>query len=637
MRNFLKTLCGAFTVASAFLLPAEAVAQNQLSVGYVSPEESVYPYTGFTNSSQEGGTLYFVVRMDASKFSNYAGASLSGIRIGWSMGAEALTPDMEVFVRESLDGENLASGTSQVQFGWNSIQFDTPYTISGDKDLYLGGKVDWAPGSWLATGTYGVKLPENTQFMGNSLDVDGDGNLNWIDASAKDAILLLGLVEASGEEFNDKGSLQVVRSNVFQSIENPGNALLVIKNDGFNEMQSVEICESFGNETWTYPMDFSRPIGAGDQVNVTGGVKAFGTGLHELWISKVNGVEVKNIVKQSVNLIAIPGDVSKKYTRRPLVERWVSESNHQSPVYTDDIFLPGVDPYREKMSLVSHHVSDQFMVYHESADKDIDSEDVKFLVDFGNGDKGRVYIPSFAVDRSYIPESPMARSTDVSVAYWFLYPDPAAVLYQAALKVPTFASVEALCATSGDKCDIEVSGNIEPGIMPEGENLQLTVYLVEDGVESTSQEFPDDAEVIDRYKGVYTHKDLIRASLTEMYGDVVEGSGEYTRKYECEIDPEWNLENMRVLAFLNRSDKYGEMQVINSCESKMDYSGVESIMAPESQFSIEGRDIVAAPGNVTEVYTIGGARVAGKNLCPGIYIVKTAGTEGISARKIVIK
>ena len=276
-------ICGMLTLAATALCsPPEAAAQTY--IGYINPQETVYPYTGFNNSSESTGTLYFVVRMEADKFTNYDGASLSGLRVGWSMGAEEKTPEMEVFVRGELNGENLASGKAQVKFGWNDISFDTPYTIQSGKELYLGGKVEWEPGSWLGTGIFGYTLPENTQYMGNSEDVDASGNINWINATDNNMVLmLLGIVEATGDESNDLAVLTDLRANDVQRLDTPGDAWLAVKNEGVNNLQSIEFTSMLGDKTWTGSMEFSTPISGGEQKEVTGGIQALGTGTHKVW------------------------------------------------------------------------------------------------------------------------------------------------------------------------------------------------------------------------------------------------------------------------------------------------------------------------------------------------------------------
>lgn len=639
-KSTLSSMCGLIAMMTVlFCLSIETSAQGTAYVGYVSPKETVYPYTGYSNSSDQDLTLIFTIRVEASKLENFNGASLTGLHIGWSMGAEETFPEIEAFVREELDGENLASGKDQIGFGWYDVMFDTPYTITSDKDIYIGATVEWPKGAWLGTGIFGYNIPKKSQFIGNLDEVGEDGKILWIDDSSGDrAILALGIVEASGNEFNDKALLTGVYMNDVQPTGVPGDAYLTIKNEGLNNLQSFEISSSFNGKSWSYPIELDNPIQPGEQKYVSGGVQALGTGIHNIWLSKVNGNEVKNATVVEKEIIGVPDDVAAQYTRRPLVERWVSEDEYRTPYYTDSIFMPGLNPYRDQVSMVAHHLSDQFMIYHEF-DKDVDNEDVQFLVDFANGEKKQVSVPAFATDRSYLPRNPLATFNTHSIAYDFIYPNFASPVYESALKVPTFASVNTSVQSDGNECEIEVYGKIEPGIMPEGESLYMTVYVIEDGIVSTSQEFPDSPELEAIYKGVYTHNDVIRLSLTEMYGDKIESEGEFSKKFTCELEPEWNRDNMRVVAFLNRSgERHGHMQVINSVETGLKANSVKSIESGAlKSFAIEGHDIVAAPGYGIEVYTLDGTRVSASGLRPGIYIVKTSGTNSSSACKVTVK
>lgn len=633
----LKSL--ATLAAAAFILGNAPNADAQMYVGYASTDEVVYPYTGFNNGSDQEMTLYFTLRIDKSKLAGYAGASLGGVRVGWSEGATPKTPDMEVFVREDRDGENLASGTQTVAYGYNDIYFDAPYTISGDKDIYIGGKVAWTPDSWLATGVFGCTLPEGTQFMANDQDRDADGNLRWVDATDNSmAMLVWGIIEAADDEYQNLGSLQKIRANDVQYLDSSCDAWLVVKNEGLNEIKSFEISAAFGDRTWSQEIELSQGLAPGSDNKITGGIQALGSGVHDVWLSKINGAEVANPVKQQLEIIAVPSDVASKYTRRPLVERWVSENEYRTPVYTDEYFTPGLKDFVGSVSLLAHHIDDQFMIYHEF-ETDVNCEDVKYLIDFANGNKNRVSVPAFSVDRSFIPRNPLARPADESVAYNFIMPDYAPAFYQAALEVPTFVSVTPTANEADGVISVSVEGNIEPSLLPEGEDLFLTVCLLEDGISSTSQEFPDDPEVTEKYKGVFTHNDVIRAKLTPMYGDNIGASGNFSKTYLCDVDGEWNLANMRVLAFVNRSEeRYQHMQVLNSAESALVPTGVADIEAADG-FAVytSGRDIMVSGADSFRVYSLDGRRVNSRDLLPGIYVVCAETPAGTVSKKVSVK
>ena len=76
----------ALATVGLMAVTSEATAAP-LYVGNSNPAETVYPYTGFCNSSEVGGMLHFAVKLDASKFDAYVGAKFTGLRVGWSEGS----------------------------------------------------------------------------------------------------------------------------------------------------------------------------------------------------------------------------------------------------------------------------------------------------------------------------------------------------------------------------------------------------------------------------------------------------------------------------------------------------------------------------------------------------------------------
>ena len=176
-------------------------------------------------------------------------------------------------------------------------------------------------------------------------------------------------------------------------------------------------------------------------------------------------------------------------------------------------------------------------------------------------------------------------------------------------------------------------------MLPADEQLYVSVCVLEDGIESTSQEFPGDEEVIERYNGKYTHNDVIRLQLTPMYGEAIGAGGAYEKTFTCQLDPQWNKDKLRVIAFVNRdADDSNHMQVLNSTELAFSQVGLHGVTLPvENNFAVDGRSIVALGDTLCEVYTLDGKRVSGSYLAPGVYLVKTAGATGTAVRKVVVK
>lgn len=126
-----------------------------------------------------------------------------------------------------------------------------------------------------------------------------------------------------------------------------------------------------------------------------------------------------------------------------------------------------------------------------------------------------------------------------------------------------------------------------------------------------------------------------------MYGDGLDASGNYKKVYEVEFDEEWKVNNMRILAFLNRGKENGNFsrQVINTTENGVKTAGIGGVTLPDGiSIRVVGRDIVAEGDFETcEVFAANGARVGSRSLTPGIYVVKTSGSKGSYSVKVLVK
>lgn len=652
----LMTLIAAPIPANAFLThqskpaltaPAASPAKEDAGVillGYVNPQETVYPYTGFSNNTSDDLTAEFAIRLRADMLAQYAGAKITGIHVGWGEGPESFSPEMTSFLRSDINGENIASGSATAEFGWNDVYYDTPYTITGDTDLFVGAVVPFLPKvSWIPTGLWGGDaLDSDIQYFGAQEIRGDDGNIIWENPTSSEMkILILAIVEAAGDEYEDMMSLTTLRLNDVQSLDNEGEARVIIRNDGINAITDFDVKVECGDRSWTTTVDLPEdgldPITTGT-LNIP--FQALASGVHRIWVSKVNGTEVKEPDVHEVQILAVSDETASSFPRRPLVERWISESNHYTAPFTDQIFVPGIEEYRDKVSVVAHHFDDQFMQYHYF-DEEVQCEDLQFLVDFVDGNKMKVFVPCMTVDRSFHTYNQAVKADEAGVCYNFVYPMFVGDIYEQALATPSFASVKANAELKDGICEVTVEGDIASGVLPEGENLFLTVYLLENGIVSTSQEFPDDPDIQATYQGKYTHNDLIRHQFTPMYGDGLDASGNYKKVYEVEFDEEWKVDNMRILAFLNRGKENGNFsrQVINTTENGVKTAGIGGVTLPDGiSIRVVGRDIVAEGDFETcEVFAANGARVGSRSLTPGIYVVKTSGSKGSYSVKVLVK
>jgi hypothetical protein len=151
-------------------------------------------------------------------------------------------------------------------------------------------------------------------------------------------------------------------------------------------------------------------------------------------------------------------------------------------------------------------------------------------------------------------------------------PNDAQSVFVSAANRPTFVSlnVGGTLATDGETLTVGVGGDVAPGIMPEGEKLRLTVYLMERDVKSDSQLFWNEDEK-EEYAGVFTHPNVIREIMTPVEGIAIEAGGTIEETVETTLDPDWNLENLYLVAFVHRDGKLGgkRMHVFNTAEGEI--------------------------------------------------------------------
>lgn len=606
---------------------AATASENLLTIGYaMGYNETIYQGDGYSfNEEMRIGAAALFTR---SMLTDYIGGKIVALRLGWN--APGLTATYDGFISKGINGEEIGTCSGNVQFGWNILYLDEPYEISADvEDLFAGFYVD-VPANVVCIPTLFPEKTPNSCYLWNESFVGEDGEKLWQNFSLSDKPLAIHLVIEDSEglftRLIDINSLQIEE---IAETGKAGTALLSLTNKGVESIRNIEVTTLRGDQSQSESVTLSRMLTAGSSSKFSVPLYCFGTGSHTLKISKVNGKDYSKEV--DVNLVGIPASVAAQYTMRPLVEWFISENSYLTPRYTDEYFSPDFDLLANRMTLVCQHMDDQFMTG--------DDEATKMMLDFVNNDSSAVSIPAMMVNRAHYSSNLVAGTS--GPAFPVLLPGAALAFYQNVLKHPTFASVDiaANLDEDGENAQIEVSGNIAEGILPDGESLFLTVYLMENDVVSDSQIFWDDKQS-ETYEGLYTHKNVIRQILTPFYGErVANGSGNYNLSFKAEIDPDWDKDKLAVVAFLNRDIKNGNFsaQVINSnvADVSKDPAGI-SRMEADGGISVSNGRITAARGTV-EVFTSDGRQARNSRLAPGSYLVKVSADGKSAVRKILVK
>lgn len=628
--------------ALAFSLVSFSVAADSMYVSHgVKTNDPVYPYTGFASNEDVPG-FSVAVKLTKDMLAPYAGAKLTDLHIGWAGIYQQSTPVATAFLRPGLNEADLV--TTEVELnsssGWNIATFSEPYIIQENDELFMGYVFDSTKGVYgPCTLTWGSFEPE-THFIGNPAFVDDDGNMEWLDLSEPGMmemacpLMLVAEIEVGGEEFQNRVLLSTVVMPSMLSAGVPTGAGVQLANTGSNEVNSITVsCTQDNQEPWSYTVELSNPIPSSGSAIISVPVCAEGKGEASFSISEVNGQPNNDETFWKFTPVVIPSSVSELYTRRPLMEYMASESNYRSAEYDETIVTPAFEAYADRISRINWHTTDQFQLgLADDRDKALD-----LVVEIAKNDSSLVYLPTVMVDRD-MNLGLEARYCVMAVPTPMLgviFSPFAENTYEYALAQPTFAALQVEALLDNDQLVINVEGEAELSVLPEGENLMLTVVLVEDGIESDSQEYPGGTGEGPN-PGHVVHNCLARQLLTDLFGDPIDFvDGKFSASFTAELDYDNVADNMRVIAFINRpkENSMWSRSVINSAECALTSSGVSPILTNTSSLRpvVEGNTIVCPDGATMMVYTSAGVSVPAKNLQAGIYIVKVTGANGTSA------
>ncbi|MBD5187537.1 MAG: Omp28-related outer membrane protein [Bacteroidales bacterium] len=630
-----------FLLLASLLFAAFGAKAETKDLGHVIVSQNqAWQYDGYTAGIDETD-MGFGVKLPKTMISNFAGCKIIGFRIGW--GAPQFPGELNVFLREgSFNAPDLTTQQATVYSNntttmyWNEVKLDTPYEITyNTEDLYMGYYVSFPAQTPTASMSPLGQRPAGSLYFSFPDELDNNGDRIWYDAlqnSAYSALLMVAIVEIpEGLEKTAAAEITTLFTPGIQRVGDMKTAYMKIRNHGTEDISSIKFRYSIGDQSYEHTQVLTGgTIPAGEQKTIYAPVAALATGNTRLEITELNNKP--NNFKQDLTypILAVPADVADNYHHRPVTEFFASETTHLQPLYFDSIFMVGFKPHINDISLICHHISDQFMT------GDDDDSALGLMLSDNNPNVG---IPSVMFDRSVVPTDPQGPSS-ISVINSILYPEFAEYPYKETLERPTFVSVnvETALNTASDELTITVSGNIEPNILPADEQLYISVYLVEDYVESTAQDWADETQK-EAYGGVIKHMAVIRQRPTSVFGDVLGAQGEYSKTYTVDIDPElWKINDMRAIALVHRDyrNERFERQVINAGERSADSASIRAIEADGTEAIIS-----VANGTVTlngstagvKVYNLAGIEMPNSGLRTGIYVVKA----GTIQTKVIVK
>lgn len=507
-------------------------------IGYCNGEAGSASKLKFDGADKVVSAAIFIPSTYAA---TVAGNSVDAIRV--ALCSKLNVEEISVWVRESLDGADLATGSLPIADyaqGWNEVALASPYTISeGCGGFYLGMTYRQSRKS----GPISIlETPHD-----NALFVK-DGDVAWTDMSDKGILCLEGLVYGDAlPQYN--AELVGATVDTFFIISNGSlNGSLDVRNLGVETVRNLKVRMTADGMPDCYAdADCEIPYGELHEVGIM-----FRPEIHEMLADRLDAtltiVEINGVTDEDETDNSCPISfqlIEDAYPRMVLLEEFTTENCPNCPrvaeyihgIMADPAFAPNVVP-------VCYHAG-----YGEDFMTTAFAEEYTWFYNDGGG----TYAPATMVDR--------VRHEENSPLFCPASEDELKDAIRARLEYPSLVSLAPVASTDGNgEVRVYVEGHrISADDIADG--VRLTVMLVEDNIESRKQAGAGTG---------YVHQHVGRA-VNSTWGVPVEWSGD-DYEYSCgfTLDPEWKLDNLKVVAFISDYDSSDpcacEVKNASSCD-----------------------------------------------------------------------
>ena len=595
--NLLVMKIKQITLILCLLLSVLTARSQSFQLGYCPddiPEEPLY--IGLDGQSARFGGA---ICLPASRMRGLVGGTITKMRIGVDGGISGLF----AWIRSSLSGAAIVYKRMETTVeGWNEVEFDTPYTITGET-IYIGFS------GTLPTGSRGVIVNGESRAGSIFLSVENE----WGDYADQDWGALC--VQATVEGVTPGEDLALEDLAVQYPYYKKGteaNFGLRIANYGMDPVQIPQLVVDLdGAEVGL--LELTDELAAGDTREYTFALPTdeLTDGVHTLraYFAEPDALPENDTLAVAVNIY------TESYPKKVLLEHFTTLACVNCP-YGHLTLLQGTQD-RDDVVWVAHHVG------YSTDELTIDaSKDVMSL--------GIASAPLAMFDRRYIPGISDGSYPRVQIGY--SNPSLGAAVVSEALNycasVPAFASVDVTNEYDAETraLTVRVSGERNAIFSSFYDKVNLTVELVENGVRTKSYQMGGtSADTV--------HSNVLREVLTETFGNEVEWDGnKYEYSFQLTLPDTWNANRLRTVAFLSQPFVPGQTAATDAPVINANATPVAG--TAEGVENVEVADTVLN----REWYNLQGHRISEPSAdIPGVYVERIHTTSGIRVRKVICK
>lgn len=582
--------------ASILLALGSPAWAEKMPLGYCNVADNP---GGTLSDNTAGAWSSAAIYIPASTASTLAGNQITGIKFGVKLILNV--ESAKVWIRTSLDGENLAertldaTTTPKLTRGWNTAEFEQPWTVPADCDgFYLGYSV-------LQNG-YCYGLANNEVPGDNGLFVNL-GDKGWENLSNTGTLYLQAEVEGDNLPKVNLGIASCTLSENYQIGKGGLTGTIRVQNLGSMKTTAFDVSIlSDGRKLGTNTITEEMAPGTNKEFTLKFKPEFTTPGDYGITVKIDNVAEGEDADPADNTFNSTLNVIEGALKRVVLIEEFSTEQCKNCPAGAALLHkVLHQEEYAGRLAAVVHHSG----FYTDYFTKPCDREYEWF---YG----GDTFAPAFMVDRySENGASPVigTGSLDSSVA--------------ARLEEEPNLKLE-MTADFHDDDDTKLTVVVK-GTNYIGDALckdpHITLWLTEDNVKPRKQEGAS---------GDFKHQHLTRG-INSTWGEPVTFNGdtfEYTFTFDG-IDPDWKKSDMTVVGAVHdkKGANFRNIEILNAAFVEYENFGVTSGV---DITEITGTDSINFP---VEYYTVSGVRVNADRLAPGIYIKRC----GKKTEKIVVR
>lgn len=503
--------------------------------------------------SDSSGEIAAAMYVPASRLVTLAGNRISRIDVG--LISRINVREMTVWVRKSLDGQNLASGfIERGSLGWNEVTLNNPYEIEKD-----------CPGLYIGFNYANTGSSHPVSFTGAAGDFTSylrtSANGKWEDMSSKGSLSLEAIVTGDNLPLYD---LALLSGSVFPNPNAGENAYTVsgkVYNMAMRPVSGFELTVSKGNDkvgTLSIPLT----VAPGESSKFSGDFISESDLKGDVMLtleSLFDGADADNSNNNFTASISFPRNV--------LLEEFTTERCSNCPDAAEAIhkILNSDFQYAPNVVMVCHHAGYGTDWLTRECDTDL-------IRMYGSADQ--TFAPAAMFNRLPTFRKGLQMDKEEPIVGLRSEKDITDCITEA-MKIPAHAMV-GLTVKDVHESDENTTVEVEINVIADDDfnlsNPTLVFYTLEDNIEAERQAGAESG---------FKHNHVIRTD-NGVFGENIEiSNGKFNHTYTVTIENSWKKEDISFVAFVVNYDAENNnnniVENVSSTPFIIDPSGISII------------------------------------------------------------